>query len=367
MNSTILYIFSNCFFSQGAFRVLVFDSQHDKLVFIPNSLYEFINTFEGKTENEIYSNFTIDEHKIVKQYIDYILKNLIGAFLPKESIGSFTPFHLSYSSPYLFENAIIDIEDNLVEDVSAVLIKLDKTNIPHIQLRFMSEVSPYYDVLSLIESLSFFSVSVIASYDKTKLENIKEFKKISSVFLYNSPESIVYQSNKKLIHLHKTNSYKCYGMVDPKYFSLNSIHFCQSQKYNTCLYKKLFIGKSGEIRNCPKASIVADINQITDIELRKLADSPLFTQYWNITKDTVEVCRDCEFRHICTDCRYVVKDPTNCYSQPANCGYNPYIAKWNDEEGYVPVEECGSYSVNTGFVPDKEKIAIVIKNSWNFQ
>jgi len=42
------------------------------------------------------------------------------------------------------------------------------------------------------------------------------------------------------------------------------------------------------------------------------------------------------------------------YKEP--CIYNPYIAKWSGEEGYIPVKECGSYSKETGFIPDIEKI-----------
>lgn len=42
------------------------------------------------------------------------------------------------------------------------------------------------------------------------------------------------------------------------------------------------------------------------------------------------VCQDCEFRHICTDCRACLDEPEDIYSKPLKCGYNPYTAEWQD-------------------------------------
>ena len=53
-------------------------------------------------------------------------------------------------------------------------------------------------------------------------------------------------------------------------------------------------------------------------------------------KDKEEkVCKDCEFRYICTDCRaYTEKTHTNeeglDTSKPLKCGYNPYTGEWEE-------------------------------------
>ena len=46
------------------------------------------------------------------------------------------------------------------------------------------------------------------------------------------------------------------------------------------------------------------------------------------------------------------------------CPYNPYIAKWEGEEDYVPVEECGTYSKETSFLVNKRKINKLNKQIW---
>jgi hypothetical protein len=67
---------------------------------------------------------------------------------------------------------------------------------------------------------------------------------------------------------------------------------------------------------------------------------------------------------LCADCVTYIKDPENIYSQPAKCTYNPYIAKWEGEEGYVSVEECGTYSKSKGFVVDEKKIEALNMELW---
>ena len=48
-------------------------------------------------------------------------------------------------------------------------------------------------------------------------------------------------------------------------------------------------------------------------------------RYWNITKKEVEVCKDCEFRYNCLDCRAHTKN--GLFGKPITCKYNPFIAK----------------------------------------
>ena len=62
-----------------------------------------------------------------------------------------------------------------------------------------------------------------------------------------------------------------------------------------------------------------------------------FRDAWMIKKDDIKICQDCEFRHICTDCRAFIDNPNDKYSHPAKCEYNPYQAKWKGEAGYFPV------------------------------
>jgi SPASM domain peptide maturase of grasp-with-spasm system len=68
---------------------------------------------------------------------------------------------------------------------------------------------------------------------------------------------------------------------------------------------------------------------IKDTTLEEVLNHPDFKKYWNIKKDQISICKDCEFRHICTDCRAYVENPV-IYSKPLKCGYNPYTCEWEE-------------------------------------
>ena len=73
-----------------------------------------------------------------------------------------------------------------------------------------------------------------------------------------------------------------------------------------------------------------NFGNIKDTSLSEALNKNNFKKYWNITKDQIEICKDCEFRHICTDCRAYIEEPDNQYSKPLKCGYNPYTNEWSE-------------------------------------
>ncbi len=74
-------------------------------------------------------------------------------------------------------------------------------------------------------------------------------------------------------------------------------------------------------------SMKESYGNIRDTTLREALEKPDFKKYWNINKDQIKVCRDCEFRYICTDCRAYIEDPENIHSKPLKCGYSPYTCE----------------------------------------
>lgn len=117
------------------------------------------------------------------------------------------------------------------------------------------------------------------------------------------------------------------GFVSPEYFNINITLFTEAQKYNTCLNRKIAIDVSGNIKNCP--SLEKSFGNIEDTSLHNALIHKDFRKFWEINKDQIEVCKDCEFRYICTDCRAYITDDNNSFSKPSKCSYNPYLAKWD--------------------------------------
>ncbi|RYE54501.1 MAG: grasp-with-spasm system SPASM domain peptide maturase [Sphingobacteriales bacterium] len=123
-------------------------------------------------------------------------------------------------------------------------------------------------------------------------------------------------------------SEKCCGIVDPDFFQSNIPHYTESLSHNTCLNRKISIDIEGNIRNCP--SMLKSFGNVNDTTLHDAINKPGFKSNWNITKDEVTKCKDCEFRYVCTDCRAYRENPDDIYSAPLKCGYNPYTCAWEE-------------------------------------
>ena len=171
--------------------------------------------------------------------------------------------------------------------------------------------------------------------------SISNMSNINSIYFFSAPSNgFVPRDEKQKVNLFFTkqrieDSY-C-GNISQYFFINNMPFFIESQHYNTCLNRKVCIDEDGYIKNC--LSMDKHYGNIKDVDLKEVVSSKEFQKLWHIKKDEIKVCKDCEFRHMCMDCRAYIKDPDDIYSQPAKCNYNPYIAKWKGQDGYITVEQ----------------------------
>jgi SPASM domain peptide maturase of grasp-with-spasm system len=167
------------------------------------------------------------------------------------------------------------------------------------------------------------------------LEWIIQFPRLLKVAVFSAPMNAISEAVKqqlwkhsKIIFTTEAMSVKSCGQIHRGYFTMNMTHYTESLSHNTCLNRKIAIDINGDIKNCP--GMKASFGNIRDTTLEEAISNRGFKKYWNINKDKINKCRDCEFRHICTDCRAFVEDPSDQYSAPLKCGYNPYTCEWED-------------------------------------
>ncbi len=79
-----------------------------------------------------------------------------------------------------------------------------------------------------------------------------------------------------------------------------------------------------------KLYIAKDFGDVESNSLKEAIDHKDFKKYWNINKDAIETCKDCEFRFVCTDCIAYTENPTKLSSKPLKCGYDPYTNEWTE-------------------------------------
>ena len=267
----------------------------------------------------------------------------------------FPKINLNWESPVSITNAIVDFDKNSNHNISQIVKQLSDLYCGFIELRFYDnkEAKLLYEILSFFKDSTFRGINILLKYNNSLkkvdfYDFIEKNKRVKQIILHstNNIDKIVdIHKYSKLIYTSEIiSSENCCGNISPYYFRSNIYHFTESQKYNTCLNRKVCIDKKGFIKNCP--SMKNNYGNINDVTIIDVINNRAFKKFWKINKDKITVCKDCEFRYICTDCRAFIKEINNIYSQPLKCKYNPYIEKWENDEGYLPVEECITYPKN---------------------
>ena len=228
----------------------------------------------------------------------------------------------------------------LTSTTPKVRLELAQINCPYIQVRAFETLSPA-SLLHMLQSADltvFRHIQVLLKFSadfptEAYKEIVREFKMISLVF-HSTPEthagiSQERRRSKRISYLAQViHSCQTCGIINKDSFVLEDLKgFIENMKYNGCLNRKISIDETGHIRNCP--SMKNSYGNIRDSSLLQAVDAVGFKEKWNISKDRITICRDCEFRYACSDCRAYLENPEDAFSKPLKCGYDPYSGKWN--------------------------------------
>lgn len=336
-------LFANCIPVKGFTRSIICDLQRRDYEFIPNSLYELLTYCGDYSVEEIKQNYSESE-SIIEEYFDFLIKKEYGFFCSRDEIKLFPKLDTAYHNPSKITNAILDFDTDSTYDLSKIISELDQLGCKAVQLRFF-DVMPIESIKSILAK--FFDckirhIDLLVKYDEAQTsadmwENIlQEHPRVVFVVIYNSPVDSTLEFSKIFTNVNFTTgrfeSEACCGVISPAYFSSNFSLFIESQQFNTCLNKKISIDRRGNVKNCPSMKATFGLSNST--ALRDVVSEPAFRKYWNVKKDDIEVCRDCEFRHICTDCRAHIEEGSgNVFLKPSKCTYDPYQAIWVDPLG----------------------------------
>jgi radical SAM protein with 4Fe4S-binding SPASM domain len=113
-----------------------------------------------------------------------------------------------------------------------------------------------------------------------------------------------------------------------KTMKADAFTFFYQEHFNPCWGNSLSIDIDGSIKPCLWSKYV--IGNIKNQTIAELIDMGAFDQYWEISKDEIEICKECEYRYSCNiDCRVMAsKETGGLYSKNPRCKYNPTIGEW---------------------------------------
>lgn len=333
----VFRLFANCLPVKGARRSLICDVQKQRARFIPNDLFIILTDRAGQTLDAIKAEHSAEEFQIIDSYFEMLIQEEFGFWCddPKR----FPALELSWDRPEKVTNAIIDVDSNSKHDYRQLFAELDQLGCQAAQIRTWCPLSiaELNGIIASTGGLRFRHLELMLMFHPEYVEDdLAELcmnnQVITRIVVHSSP----FESSKIITPLPISVRFVSYqpsvnscGQVSPRYFSLFLEHFTEAQHFNTCLNRKISITVDGEIKACP--AFKESCGRTQETSLVRAAEHPSLVQIATITKDQVAVCRDCEFRYICTDCRAFIRDPKDPYSKPAKCSYDPYTAKWQSK------------------------------------
>lgn len=364
MDSTkekIFNLFSNCKMVNGYSRALICDLQRGDIYPIPNSLYSILQ-FSGKaTWNEVADILQISDLETFQEYYEFLVAKDLIFF--DDDVHLYPAMSNDWDEPYEITNCILDfltVDDEIINNLK---YSLAGARISTFQLRFFEivELEDIVKLLSVIQSDSLNSIEIVVKYNSTINKSgwtklCSQFSNIFSVTVFAAPVKKYIntgdnQFGQVFFVEDAVMSEQCCGQINSNFFTINKKTFTEAMHYNSCLNRKIAIDAFGNIKNCPSMSnVLGRSGKMTFNEAIKL---PELRKNWSITKDFISVCKDCEFRYICTDCRAYLQEPENILSKPLKCGYDPYAGVWED---WAAKRENLPATIHYGF-PSSEPIS----------
>lgn len=325
-------VYSCCIPVKGKKRATICDLQRDRFHFIPIVLYEILNRFikRGISISEIKKYFDHQQDQLIDEYFHFLENEEYGFF--SETFWNLPPINLNkYYDPKPINNAIVDFAPESKHTLEQIIPQLSELICESLEIRFFYSIpiEQLYKILEQTDGSTLREVEVLMRYNEDySLENIVtlrvHFARLRKITLHNAPYNRFIENEEiTIIYTQKQiQDETCCGVVNHWYFISKTEVFIESKHRNSCLNKKISIDTQGNIKNCP--SMKKSFGNISDNRITDVIKQPDFTQLWFITKDSIEVCRDCEFRYICQDCRAYLSDENNLLSKPLKCTYTPY-------------------------------------------
>ncbi|MBK6818179.1 MAG: grasp-with-spasm system SPASM domain peptide maturase [Bacteroidetes bacterium] len=334
-------LYGNVQIVDGFERCLIVDTYREKFFLIPKSLSRFLKRHKNRLVQDVYKMYSQIESQIVDEYFIFLKDNdLIHFSINRDHIKNFISMPLTFAHYGAIINSIIELNSfENFETICSFIFDLNAINCSHLQIIFQSKLtkSELDFIANKFDNTEFRSIEIYFEYTKSNAdfewqEFFIKFKRISLIIMFCSPDDkiLYFLDGHCIVNYLVQPSGKpisC-GRVSTAYFQANTSLFTESQHHNTCLNRKISIDINGDIKNCP--SMAKSYGNIRDTKLIDVVNNPEFQKVWHIKKDEIAKCKDCEFRHICTDCRAYIENPEDQYSAPLKCGYNPYTCEWEE-------------------------------------
>lgn len=336
---------SKCPIIKGHIRDIIYDLNRSTYYYIPKELTNFINEINGRYIEDI--NYLISRNLVYEEYLSFLIEKEIVLMVNEKHYNGFTPLNLKYISPEIISSLIFIIENELSFKFSFIVEFIEKMSVK--TLTILVTLNHFLKLEEYLECLKGSTLCNIEILIKSELNyNVSEFNKLFYInhslrlicFFNSDKNETVYSDfpGRRFFFTSQNVNMKNIDFIDNSYFHVNMKNYMESHSKNLFYNKKIILDSNGKLyADLSKERIISDLSEINYDMIGDLFSNNI----WNISKNNIEVCKDCEHRYMCLDPRYPVQISRKKYYFNTECNYNPYIAKWQGEDGYLSLKDSG--------------------------
>lgn len=334
-------LYSNILLTKGANRMLISDLQRKQSEVQSLELYDIIEELKNNSVEEVFGFYDDASKEMVQEYLDFLIEREYGFITTGDWDSNFAPLSLEYIDYNKVSNLFLERNDLIIP--TNLIQSIENLQIRHLVIYCNGKPS-LKDFLKLendFEKSTVDSIEVFAPFhsaiDENFIQHLSEnTSRIYNLVFYgchNEPFKVENNFRFELLFTPQNLKISSCGKVSIEYFDTNITKVLEAINHNSCLNKKIGIDAKGNIKNCP--AMPQSFGNINEITLEEALLHQDFKKYWNLTKEGITVCKDCEFRNVCTDCRAFteqthINEAGLDVSKPLKCGYDPYTNQWSD-------------------------------------
>ena len=335
----IYRLHSQCRIADGPVRSVLVDLDRRMYETIPNGMFDLLRMLEVDYPMKwscISASFAEEEQSVLDQYREWLLARDYIYEVLDGTQSNWSELPVRHEQPNSLQDGIIDLSKDGDYPLLPVIRQFELTGCKRVQIRDFDghRLGELRTTLAAMHRSIVCNVHLFLRASTDSILLAAEFAAHAhiTIIVYHGCDQEELKAITALA-LPRVHGFAkciadegCCGRIVPDTFTINHQFMSASGLANTCLDRKLSIDRFGNVKNCP--SLNRSWGHASNLDILAVLEDKEFRSVWSISKAQISICQVCEFRDICSDCRAYVSVPSDLYSKPAKCAYDPYTAKW---------------------------------------
>ena len=262
----------------------------------------------------------------IVDYLEYLQKSNLGSF--SDGYQSYFPLNLEFDTTSTVENAIVEVSERNYIELLPFLAELRYLKCNAIELKVISDmsISSLHEIMEYCSEKGFELINVIDTQNFLEitieiLSQLKRYNCLSKIVVFSFKSKSSFGFSDDMLILNSKDYNEDIRKTFSK-FAVNIRSFSEGLNYNLGLNKKIYLTHNFYISNYlgHDVKLLVSAKEILP-SLDKINSS------WSVSKDSVKICKDCQYRYVCNDVDELIEED-GLFVKKTLCNYDPYTNVW---------------------------------------